>query len=147
MQNPDQYAAQVVEQSFQLIFQHYDPSSADPFRGMVAKALGLNLTRLPAGSTQHDFVLETLFRSRMANTPLEPLPVCFFVRVRLTSIMPATDSYGTTSIPVSSNLSKGSAFPLTIKISHCGRLSCPRINLGVAIKPLVIRKWPGTINL
>jgi hypothetical protein len=66
MQNPDQQAAQVVEQSFQLIFQHYDPSSADPFRDMVVKALGLNLTRLPAGSTQHDFILETLFRSRMA---------------------------------------------------------------------------------
>jgi hypothetical protein len=66
MQNPDQHAAEVVEQSFQLIFQYYDPSSADPLRDMAAKALGLNLNRLPTGSTQHDFVLETLFRSRMA---------------------------------------------------------------------------------
>ena len=66
MQNPDQHAAEVVEQSFQLIFQHYDPSSADPLRDMAANALGLNLNRLPAGSTQRDFVFETLFRSRMA---------------------------------------------------------------------------------
>jgi hypothetical protein len=64
--NPDRHAAQVVGQSFQLIFQHYDPSSADPFRDVATKALGLDLTRFSAGSTQHDFVFETLFRSRMA---------------------------------------------------------------------------------
>lgn len=64
--DPDRHAALIVEQSFQLIFKHYDPSSADPFRDVVTKALGLDLTRLPADATQHDFVLETLFRSRMA---------------------------------------------------------------------------------
>lgn len=66
VQDPDQLATRVVEQSFQLIFQNYDPSSADPFRELATKTLGLDLTRLPAGSTQHDFVLETVFRSRMA---------------------------------------------------------------------------------
>jgi hypothetical protein len=66
IQNPDQPAAYVAEQSFSLIFQHYDPSSADPLRDIAAKALGLNINRLPVGSTQRDLVLETLFRSRMA---------------------------------------------------------------------------------
>jgi hypothetical protein len=66
VQDPDQVAARVVEQSFQLIFQNYDPSSSDPFRELATKTLGLDLTRLPAGSTQHDFILETVFRSRMA---------------------------------------------------------------------------------
>jgi hypothetical protein len=46
MQNPDQQAAQVVEQSFQLIFQHYDLCSADPLRDIAAKVFGLNLARL-----------------------------------------------------------------------------------------------------
>jgi hypothetical protein len=66
MQNPNQQAAKVIEQSFQLIFKHYDPASGDPLRDIATKALGLNLDRLPVGSTRHDFVFETLFRSRMA---------------------------------------------------------------------------------
>jgi hypothetical protein len=66
VQDPDQVAARVVEQSFQLIFQNYDSSSSDPFRELATKTLSLDLTRLPAGSTQHDFILETAFRSRMA---------------------------------------------------------------------------------
>jgi hypothetical protein len=66
IQDPDGLAANTVEQSFQLIFQNYDPSGADPFRELATKTLGLDLARLPTGSTQSDFVLETVFRSRMA---------------------------------------------------------------------------------
>jgi hypothetical protein len=66
VEDPDQVATRVVEQSIQLMFQNYDPSSSDPFRELATKTLGLDLTRLPASSTQHDFILETVFRSRMA---------------------------------------------------------------------------------
>jgi hypothetical protein len=59
-------AAQLVEQSPQLIYQNYDPAGPDPFRELASKVLGLDLSRLQAGATQNDFVLETLFRSRMA---------------------------------------------------------------------------------
>jgi hypothetical protein len=59
-------AAQLVEQSLQLIYQNYDPAGADPLRDVASKVLGLDLDRLPAGFNQGDFVLETLFRSRMA---------------------------------------------------------------------------------
>lgn len=66
IQDPDRLAADTVEQAFRLIMQSYDISGPDPFRELVSKVLGLDLTRLPAGATQNDFVLETLFRSRMA---------------------------------------------------------------------------------
>jgi hypothetical protein len=46
--------------------QKYDTAGADPFRGLVTEVLGIDLSRLPAGASRNDFVLETLFRSRMA---------------------------------------------------------------------------------
>jgi hypothetical protein len=58
-------AAELVEHSLQLIYQNYDASSVDPLRDVAANALGLDRNRLPTGFTQRDFVLETLFRSRM----------------------------------------------------------------------------------
>jgi len=45
---------------------NYDPSAPDPFRAVVSSFLGLDLSRLPSETTRDDFVLETLYRGRMA---------------------------------------------------------------------------------
>jgi hypothetical protein len=67
LQDPDRLAADIVEQSFQIIRPNYDISGADPFRELVSSVLGIDLSRLPAKATRNDFVGETLFRSRMAS--------------------------------------------------------------------------------
>jgi hypothetical protein len=66
LQNIDQLAAQVVELSFDRILPNYNPSAADPFREMVSGFLDVDLSRLPSPTTAEDFVLETLYRGRMA---------------------------------------------------------------------------------
>jgi len=63
--------ANTVEQAFQLIMQSYDISGPDPFRELVSKVLGLDLTRLPAGAFQNDFVLETDFATEWPRTKEE----------------------------------------------------------------------------
>jgi hypothetical protein len=66
VQDPYRLADYVMHQSFDLIFQNDDTSTVDPFRELASKVLGLDLSRLPVNATQSDFVLETLFRCRMA---------------------------------------------------------------------------------
>jgi hypothetical protein len=66
LQNIDQLAAEIVELSFQQILPNYDPSAPDPFRAVVSGFLGVDLSRLPTEATRDDFVLETLYRGRMA---------------------------------------------------------------------------------
>ena len=66
LQNIDQLAAQVVELSLQQVLPNYDPAAPDPFREMVSGFLGVDLSRLPSPTTAEDFVLETLYRGRMA---------------------------------------------------------------------------------
>jgi hypothetical protein len=66
LQDAEQLAAQVVELSLQRVMVNYNPDATDPFREMAAGFLGLDLSRLPSPATAKDFVLETLYRSRMA---------------------------------------------------------------------------------
>jgi len=66
LQNIDQLAARVVDLSFQQVMPNYNPSAADPFREMVSAFIGVDLNRLPSPTTAEDFVLETLYRGRMA---------------------------------------------------------------------------------
>jgi len=66
LQDIDQLAAQVVELSLQRVLANYNPNAADPFREMATGFLGLDLSRFPSPATAEDFVLETLYRSRMA---------------------------------------------------------------------------------
>jgi hypothetical protein len=66
LQNIDQLAAQVVELSLQQVLHNYDPAAPDPFREMVSRFLGVHLSRPPSPTTAQDFVLETLYRGRMA---------------------------------------------------------------------------------
>jgi hypothetical protein len=65
LQDPDRLAAEITEQAFQTILPNYDISGPDPFREFVSGVMGVDLSRLRANATRNDFVLETLFRSRM----------------------------------------------------------------------------------
>ena len=65
IQDPDRLAAHVTDRAVQVICQNYDSSGPDPFREFLSRVFGLDLSRLPAGATRRDFVLEALFRSRM----------------------------------------------------------------------------------
>ena len=66
LKNPDQVAARILEQSINTILPNYDVSGTDPFREFVSRVLRVDLSRLPPKATHYDFVIETLFRSRMA---------------------------------------------------------------------------------
>lgn len=59
-------AANIVEQALQQLIPSYHPNGADPFRELARNLLGLDLDRLPSGSTMDDFATETLYRSRIA---------------------------------------------------------------------------------
>jgi hypothetical protein len=67
LQNPEQLAANIINQSLQRLLTNYDISGEDPFRELVSSVLGVDLSRLPAKATRNDFVVETLYRSRMAS--------------------------------------------------------------------------------
>jgi hypothetical protein len=66
LEDIDLLAANIVEQALKRVIPNYRPSGADPFRELARNLLGLDLDRLPPGSTADDFVTETLYRSRMA---------------------------------------------------------------------------------
>jgi hypothetical protein len=59
-------AANIVGHALQRLIPNYHPNGADPFRELARDLLGINLDRLPTGSTMDDFATETLYRSRMA---------------------------------------------------------------------------------
>lgn len=62
----DQLASQIVELSLQRVLSNYNLAGPDPFREVASRFLGVELSRLPFPTTAEDFVLETLYRGRMA---------------------------------------------------------------------------------
>lgn len=66
LEDIDLQAANIVEKAFKRLMPNYQPYEADPFRELARNLFGLDLDRLPPGSTANDFVIETLYRSRMA---------------------------------------------------------------------------------
>jgi hypothetical protein len=66
LEDIDLQAANIVGQALQRLIPNYRPNGEDPFRELARNLLGLDLDRLPPGSTADDFATETLYRSRMA---------------------------------------------------------------------------------